>query len=77
MGVTDHGKHESPYKLVSWLKMFHKDNQAKALQQNLPFIGRIKHLQAMERLDQCSDSVVWMEGRSLLERQRLLRHFQL
>ena len=48
MGVTDHGKHESPYKLVSWLKMFHKDNQAKALQQNLPFIGRIKHLQARE-----------------------------
>lgn len=58
MGVTDHGKHESPYKLVSWLKMFHKDNQAKALQQNLPFIGQIKHLQARERLDQCSDSVV-------------------
>ena len=77
MGVTDHGKHESPYKLVSWLKMFHKDNQAKALQQNLPFIGRIKHLQARERLEQCSDSVVSMEGRSLLERQRLLRHFQL
>ena len=24
MGVTDHGKHESPYKLVSWLKCFTK-----------------------------------------------------
>ena len=31
MGVTDHEKHESPFKLVSWLKMFHKDNEAKAL----------------------------------------------
>ena len=75
MGVTDHGKHESPYKLVSWLKMFHKDIQAKALQQNLPFIGRIKHLQAMERLDQCSDSVVRMEGRSLLRKTETLASF--
>ena len=71
MGVTEHGKHESLYKLVSWLKMFHKDNQAKTLQQNLP-LGRIKHLQAMERLDQCSDSVFSMEGRSLLRKTETL-----